>query len=73
VLALRVWEGWESQVKLEEKEKDDVVGRTNGNGIVCEPPGVDIGAGNLSSDFECIYCRLESQYQFNSSDVLRGG
>jgi hypothetical protein len=38
VLAVRGKEGWESDVKLEEKEKVDVVGRINGNGIlVCLP------------------------------------
>ena len=34
MLALRGREGWESEEKLEEKEKDEVVGRTKGNGIV---------------------------------------
>ena len=33
VLALRGREGWESQVRLEEKEKADVVGNTKGKGI----------------------------------------
>lgn len=33
VLALRGNEGWESQLKDDEKEKAEVVGRTNGNGI----------------------------------------
>lgn len=34
MLAWRGSEGCESQVKLDEKEKDDVVGSTNGYGIV---------------------------------------
>jgi hypothetical protein len=34
VLALRGSDGCESQVKLDEKENADVVGRTNGYGMV---------------------------------------
>ncbi len=34
VLALRGRDGCESQVKLDEKEKADVVGRTNGYGMM---------------------------------------
>jgi hypothetical protein len=34
VLALRGSEGCESELKLDEKEKADVVGRTKGKGIL---------------------------------------
>jgi hypothetical protein len=34
VLALRGSEGWESELKLDEKENDEVVGRMKGNGIL---------------------------------------
>jgi hypothetical protein len=34
VLALRGSEGWESELKLDEKEKEEVVGRMKGNGIL---------------------------------------
>lgn len=34
VLALRGREGWDSLVKLDEKENDDVVGRANWKGIL---------------------------------------
>jgi hypothetical protein len=34
VLALRGSDGCESQLKLDEKEKAEVVGRTKGNGIL---------------------------------------
>lgn len=36
VLALRGNEGWDSQLKLEEYEKDEVVGRMNGKGIMLQ-------------------------------------